>query len=320
MPFRDIKGQCQALNIIKAGIESQRLEGGYLFTGPDSIGKKMAAVAFSQAVNCLFLSKLDACAECPSCKKIAKNQHPDVRLFSEETGSIKIEIIRDMQKWISLKPYEGKFKVFIIDNAHMLTPEASNCLLKVLEEPPKSSLVMLITDRPNMLLKTIISRCRVVKFKPYNREDLTRELEGSYSMDHSIAHFLAYFSEGRLGEALRLKKDKIMEERRAVIDKLKTPNSFNGITAMIDSKEAFLFILKVFSSWFRDLYFLKHGLPTNKVINYDYTEELLNSSRELSILNIDKVLTTIYDAAFYSQYSINPRLLILNLKAQIWVR
>ena len=78
-----------------------------------------------------------------------------------------------MQKWISLKPYEGKFKVFIIDNAHMLTPEASNCLLKVLEEPPKSSLVMLITDRPNMLLKTFISRCRVVKFNPYNRDDLT---------------------------------------------------------------------------------------------------------------------------------------------------
>ena len=213
MPFKDIKGQRQALNIIKAGIESQRLEGGYLFTGPASIGKKMAAVAFSQAVNCYSLSKADACAECPSCKKIAKNQHPDVRLFSEETGEIKTEIIRDMQKWIFLKPYEGKFKVFIIDNAHMLTPKASNRLLKVLEEPPKSSLIILITDRPNRLFKTVISRCKVVKFKPYNRDDLTKELEGSYGMSHSVAHFLAYFSEGRLGEALRLRKDKIIEER-----------------------------------------------------------------------------------------------------------
>ena len=135
-------------------------------------------------------------------------------------------------------------------------------------------------------------------------------------MDHSIAHFLAYFSEGRLGEALRLKKDKIMEERRAVIDKLKTPNSFNGITAMIDKGVSF--ILRYSPLGFAICIF-KAQLPTNK-IKYDYTEELLNSSRELSILNIDKVLTTIYDAAFYSQYSINPRLLILNLKAQIWER
>jgi len=318
MPFNEIRGQSEALQIIKAGIESEKIQGGYLFSGPDSVGKKMTAVILSQAINCLSSSQSDACGACVSCKKIENNRHPDVHFISANNGQLKIEDIRQMQKEISLRAYEGKYKVFIIDDAHMLTPEASNCLLKVLEEPPRSSLIILITDKPGMLFKTIISRCKIIKFKPLMREELRQELQNSQGLDKSTAHFLAYFSEGRLGEALRLKGTDIISERNVIIEKLKRPASFNSIELKADDRESLLFTLNILSAWFRDLYLMKYGMPDNEAINFDRKDDLLESLSRFSSLNLERILTAIADTVFYSQNNINTRLLLLNLKAQIW--
>jgi len=291
--------------------------GGYLFSGPDSVGKKMASIILSQALNCV-LNNNDACGTCPSCKKIENGQHPDVHLISAADGQLRIEDIRQLQKEINLKAYEGRFKVFIIDNAHMLTPEASNCLLKVLEEPPSLSLIILVTDKPGLLFKTIISRCKIIKFSAQKREELADELKGSYGLDSTSARFLAYYSEGRLGEALRLKGTDIMNTRNSVIDTLSRPSSFSSIGLKVEDKSSLLFALKILSAWFRDLYLLKAGVPDSEAINFDRRSDLLKDLSRFSSVDLERILTAISTTVFYSQSNINTRLLLLNLRAQIW--
>ena len=318
MPFKDIKGQERALEIIKINLDRGKLAGGYLFTGPESVGKKMSARVLSQALNCLQNTN-DACGVCSSCIKIEKGQHPDVHIISSNDPKLKIEEIRQLKKDIYLRAYEGKFKVFIIDNAHTLTPEASNCLLKVLEEPPDSSLIILVTDKGPMLFKTIISRCKVVKFKAQKRQDLELILREGYNLDKGLAHFLAYFSEGKLGNALRLKDSDILRVRNNIIDRLMAPSLFDLAGLKIEDRKSFYLSLNILNTWFRDLYLMKFGMPQPEAINSDRSGELSKALVYFSISDLERILTAIFNTAAYLERNINTRLLLHNLKAQIWV-
>ena len=219
MSFQHIKGQDKPIRLLQRCLEQSSLEGGYLFSGPDGIGKRLAALETAKALNCDQRSA-EACGQCPACRRIEAQQHPDVHTIASGESEIKIEAIRQLKNQIGLKAYEGRHKVFIIDNAHRLTPEASNALLKVLEEPPSKSLLILISDKPARLFKTILSRCKTVKFFPLRREELQGLLREDYALDSESAHFLAYFCEGRLGECLRLKDTDIIQEKNRIIDAL----------------------------------------------------------------------------------------------------
>ncbi|MFH1198999.1 MAG: AAA family ATPase [Candidatus Omnitrophota bacterium] len=168
MSFSDIKGQDSSLEILQGHMKNARLARGYLFLGPEGVGKVLTAKTLAKALNCKE-NNLDSCDKCPSCLKIESNQHPDVHIVDSEDAEIKIEDIRNLQSQISLRPYEGRFKVFIIKNAHSLNQASGNAFLKTLEESPGESVIILLSDKPNLLLKTIISRCQAIKFYPVPR-------------------------------------------------------------------------------------------------------------------------------------------------------
>lgn len=293
------------------------MEGGYLFTGPEGIGKKMAALALAKALNCPE-AKTDACGHCASCLKIENGQHPDVHIITGEGAQIKIEAIRQLQKDVSLKAYEGVFKAFIIDNAHTLSAEAANCLLKILEEPPKKSLIILITDKPNLLFKTIISRCKTLKFLPLKREVLEAILKKDYKLDVQFAHFLAYFSEGRLGQALKLKDSGILAKKNNLIDKFVLASRPDIDSMAAQDKEDVRFSLNLLAAWFRDIYLLKAGLPEQEVINSDRREDLTRSARGFSFLDLEAIFTNISTAISYLEKNVNTRLLLFNLRMELW--
>lgn len=319
MPLSDIKGQDQALEILKAYIDSGRLGGGYLFTGPSSVGKKMTAKILAQALNCVGNNN-QACGSCPSCLKINSDAHPDVHIISGDDGQLKIGYVRQLQKDINLKAYEGRFKVFIIDNAHTLTSEAANCLLKVLEEPPRSSLIILITDKPNLLFKTILSRCKIVKFHAAKRKELNKTLSRDYGLDSSLAHFLSYFSEGRLGEALRLKDSSILNRKNDIIDKFVISSSFGVEGIDIEDKQDFYSTLNILSAWFRDIYLIKSGVPDLELINLDRKDDLLKIVNRFSYPDLDRIIGVLSNTILCLERNINTKLLLHNLKAQIWER
>ncbi|MFA5411181.1 MAG: AAA family ATPase [Candidatus Omnitrophota bacterium] len=320
MSFADIKGQDQAVERLKEYLRQGRLASSYLFLGPDGVGKCLAARTLAKAINCLE-DNLDSCGRCPSCLKIEKNGHPDVHILGSSSGetlaasgTIKIEDIRQMQKEINLKSYEGKLKVFIIDNAHRLTAEASGALLKTLEEPPAESLIILLSSKPALLFKTVISRCQVLKFLPLPRIKLEEILQKDYRFDSREAHFLAYFCEGRLGYAMRLKELDIFREKNRIIEGLGSPGILAPGEDLAESRESLRQGLNILAAWFRDIYMIKTGSIHKELINFDRREQLLRLMNRYSFSELDEILKYISDSLLYLEQNINVKLLLSNLK------
>ena len=160
MPFRDVTGHRRVVELLSRSIAHQALPPSLIFAGPQGTGKRFAALAVAQALNCIALKNGDACGACLQCTRIARSVHPDVTIVEPgDSGSIKIEQVRDVIDGASYRPFEGRRRVVVIDEAEALVPAAQNALLKTLEEPPSSSVFILVTSRPDMLLPTVRSRC-----------------------------------------------------------------------------------------------------------------------------------------------------------------
>lgn len=316
MLFNAIKGQDRPIAMLKNYLAQSCLEGGYLFSGPEGIGKKLTALTLAKALNC-EQGFGEPCAGCPPCLKIEKNQHPDVHLIGQGDCDIKIDDIRRLQHQINLRPYEGRKKVFIIDNAHQLTADASNALLKVLEEPPKDSLIIIISDKPSLLFKTILSRCKVLKFSPLERERLKQLFMEDFRLDNNTAHFLAYFSEGRLGCGLRLKEGDTLKEKNNIIDDfIFSPKpGFNNLPSQ--ERQDIRRYINILASWLRDIYLLKMGLPYSQAVNFDRRAELLKQAQRFCVPELSRMMDALSESVSYLERNINVKLILYNLKAQL---
>ena len=318
MAFTQIRGQSRALETLSGYLETQRLSGAYLFIGPKGIGKSLAARNFAKVLNCLN-QRRDACDKCPSCLKIEQNQHPDFHLIqAAESEAIKIEAVRDLKKEINLKAYLGRRKIFLIEQAHNLTPEAQNALLKVLEEPAGESTIILVTDKPALLFKTIISRCQIIRFSSLKRPQLEQILKDDYALDGASAHFLAYFCEGSIGRALQFKDSQIFREKNQIIDAFALSAKVNPQQLAVETKEEMRRCLNILAAWFRDIYLIKIGAAHSELIHLDRRDELLRLMQRYSWFELEEVMKFIADALLYLEQNVNLRLLLSNLRMELW--
>ena len=317
MSFKQIKGQDKPISILQSYIKNSRLSGGYLFSGPQGVGKKLAALALAKTVNCSE-EGLDSCDTCPSCMKIANSQHPDLHIIEAGDSEIKIETIRQLQKDISLRPFEAKKKVFIIDDAHKLTPEASNALLKVLEEPPKQSLIILTSDKANLIFKTIVSRCKTVKFSPLRRQELQRILKDDFGLESSLSHFLAYFSEGRLGSALKMRDSDLFTRKNDFLDEICLNAKPRLDSLPLKTREDIRSFLGILAAWFRDIYLIKVGMPHSELINLDRIKDLLKDMSRFSFMQLNDILDSVSDSLRFLDQNVNTKLLLNDLGVKLW--
>ena len=302
MRFSGCVGHDKPIGIINSFIESGRLSGAYIFSGPEGIGKKMVAKMAARELNGATEGR----------------EHPDLHIIDRGNSQIKIEDIRVMQHQASLRPYEGKMNIFIIDNAHRLNPEAANSLLKLLEEPPGDCLFILVTHKPQSIFKTVLSRCKIIKFTPLARADLESFLISEHSLDRQSAHFLAYYAEGRLGLALKLKDSRLAGEKNRMLDSFLFPEQASDRDRPLQDKEEIRAFLNILASWFRDIYLLKSGLGQREAIHADRESDLLKLSRKFSFKQLDDIVTCISESFMYLDNNINAKLLLHNLGAQLW--
>ncbi|WP_417910702.1 DNA polymerase III subunit delta' [Candidatus Electronema sp. PJ] len=164
MPFSQIIGQTKALNLLGRALQGGRMAHGYLFTGPEGVGKSTTARALAAQLLCQSTGESKPCGHCSSCKKFAAGSHPDFLWLQPEGASIKINQIRELKKALSFAPLERGLRIVLIDDAQTMGREAGNSLLKLLEEPPPDNLLLLIASDAEPLLDTLVSRCQVIPF------------------------------------------------------------------------------------------------------------------------------------------------------------
>ncbi len=212
MPFAEVHGHHRLVELLKRSIARGTLPPSLLFVGPAGVGKRLTAVAVAQALNCLEPSD-DACGECAACRRIARGIHPDVLLVQPgDSGAIKIDQVREIIERAAYRPFEGRRRVVIVDDADALVAAAQNALLKTLEEPPPSSIFILVTARPDVLLATVRSRCPQLRFRPLSADDLAAALV-AHGETESEARAVAATADGSIGQALQARAGDVVEAR-----------------------------------------------------------------------------------------------------------
>ena len=224
-------GNSAAITLLKGAIDQDRVSHAYLFTGPNRVGKRTLAVDFARALNCNAKdfaapgwSGLDpavSCEQCSACDRIARSNHADVQIITSATQTsndadakaaqrrvmIGIDLIKDLQSDAMLKPYEGRAKIFIIDEANRMSPDASNALLKTLEEPPGRVHIVLTSLSADLLPETITSRCHLVRMRPVPAEIIEEALTTRFEISGDDARNLAKMSMGAPGWAIAALND-----------------------------------------------------------------------------------------------------------------
>jgi len=273
MAFRDVVNQDHAVLLLRSAVRTGKVGHAYLFVGPGGVGRRTLALAFGQFLNCERPADGDACGECVACQKIARSNHPDVRMLDIAHGQyievpdkdhkgkeIPVDQIRALRQDAAFPPYEGRRKVFIIAEAERMNASAANSLLKILEEPPARVTFILIAESSVALLPTIVSRCQLVRCSFIKTDEIERALTERWGIEPDRARVLAVLADGRLGRALEwATSEGRLEARDRLLDLLPTLEA-SDLVARLDaaemlSKAADLLpeLLDLAVLWYRDL-------------------------------------------------------------------
>ena len=219
MPFRGVAGHRSTLRLLARAVAHNTLPPSLLFAGPRGTGKQRTAKAVAETLNCsqpisAADLELDACGTCATCQRIARNVHADVILVEPgESGTIKVEQVRDVVDRSGYRPFEGRRRVVIVDEADAMVHPAQNALLKTLEEPPPASVFILISAMPDSLLLTVRSRCPVLRFGPLTNAEVVDVLTRQHGYSAAEANASAAEADGSVGRALESRSVDLVEAR-----------------------------------------------------------------------------------------------------------
>jgi len=230
MPFRHLAGHRVLLDLVARAAARGSLPPSLIFAGPDGVGKRLAALSLAQLFNCTSVVGAadgelapDACGDCSACRRIARGVHADVLAIEPgDTGSIKVDQVRAAIERTAYRPFEGRRRLVIIDDADAMEAPPQNALLKTLEEPPASSTFVLVTSRPDVLLPTVRSRCQRIRFGPLSPAEIAPVLMRDHGFAEREAHAAAAAAEGSIGRALEGDSEAYVEARDAAEAMLKT--------------------------------------------------------------------------------------------------
>lgn len=305
--FDQLTGNERVKNLLGRMLEEQRLPGAMLFTGEEGIGKKLFALELAKALNCRSPKAFEACGECPSCKRISKfnypqsndsddwkqiiwTDHPDVGMVVAPKRVLLVDQMRQIEREANFRPYEGKARVFLIEDADKLNDQSANALLKVLEEPPHTSHIVLLTSRPAMLLATIRSRCQMIRFSPLDVDEIESHLVKNKIAGAAEARLRARVARGSLGRAMSGEFDDYIDQREAMLKVLSALAASDDRLQLLRSSEEFNDArhkdeyetrLDILETLIRDAWMLSLGAAPANVVNEDLLPQLKKISERL---------------------------------------
>ena len=273
-----VHGNASAREMLHRLVERESLPHALCLGGPSGVGKRTVALALAHCLNCLEQAELDC--SCGACHKIRQAIHPDVRTVVADGNFIKIDQIRKLLQLVRMRPYEGRAKVFVIDDADRMNEESANALLKTLEEPPPDTYLVLTTSRPDSLLPTIRSRCRMVRFQALPRGEVTKILE-RLEIDPDEAARRALYARGSVGTALAVdlesaeaRRDRALKLLQSLPDRPPTADLWQRAKELASDKEELAESLETLKVLCRDLAVVSRSGDPETFANPDLRDSL----------------------------------------------
>lgn len=341
--FESILSQKRPVKILTRLLETGKIPHAFIFTGMEGVGKRLTALTFAMAVNCeghgedtlgnsrmgsdsIRSSKDTPCGRCRSCNKIKAGSHPDVLTVAPEGSMIKIQQIRNLIRTLTLKPYEARVRVVIISQSHTLNPAAGNALLKILEEPPDRTLLILTAPQTGDILPTIVSRCRPIRFNPLSREHIKLLLEKNANLDEGKADVLSTMASGSFSRALTRSRANWIHRRQWLLSSVcfDRPDQMQALSVrtllafsekLAVNKDTATASLEILAVWLRDLIVWRYR--PRSIVNQDLKNEIQSASEKKPVAQLYKMIEIVLQAERDIRTNMNLRLcldmMMLNL-------
>lgn len=324
--FRDIIGQEQIKGHLQAALRTHRISHAYIIHGDRNAGKEFIAKIFSMALQC-EQGKEEPCQECHSCKQALSGNHPDIiRVTHEKPNTIGVEDIRiQINQDIGIKPYQGPYKVYLINEGEKMTVQAQNALLKTLEEPPEYGVILILTNSMETLLPTIVSRCVVLNMRPVLDQQVKKYLMETLEIPDYKAEVCTAFARGNIGRAKLLASSEEFENvREEAVTLLKYINEMeiSEIVTAIKKITEYQFdvtdYLDILSIWYRDILMFKAMNDANHLIFRQEIQYIKKVADRSSYEGIEQVLNALEKAksrlAANVSFDLTMELLLLTIK------
>jgi len=332
--FDLIRGQQQAIGLLTTLLRKGHIPHALVFTGIDGIGKQTTAQAFAMACNCddpqpfsasssetFPPARINACGQCRSCRRILSDNHPDILHLRPSGNMIRIAVIRDLIQQLTIKPFEQGKRVVIIAGSDTMNMEASNALLKVLEEPPENTLLILTAQQTADLLPTIVSRCQQIRFSSLPRDVLIGLLTADDALTPEEARAAAALAEGSYTHALKMVQAGWIPRRNWLANELSrldgrsTTAKLALAEKLADGKKLLPDTLAWLMTWYRDL--IVFPFQPEHIVNSDLRHQIRAEAAKTSPQALIDRMKAVQRARQHLQTNANPRLTMEDLVLQL---
>lgn len=325
--FKDIVGQEKIKEHLQNAISMDKVSHAYIISGERNCGKEFMAKVFAQTLLCENPQDQEPCEICHSCIQANTQNNPDIIFVSHEKPNvIGVDDIRiQINQTVDIRPYSGEKKIYIINDADLMTIQAQNALLKTLEEPPKYVVIILLTNNLEVFLPTVLSRCVVLDFKPVKDDDIKEFLMSSMQIPDYKADICVAFARGNVGKARLLAKseefDKVKDEALALLKNIHDME-INEIVASIKKISEYKLdvndYLDIFSIWYRDVLLFKATHDANGMVFREEIQYIIKASDRSSYEGIETVIDALEKCKSRLKANVNfelsMELLLLTIK------
>ena len=324
--FKDVVGHKDILKYISSAVENNRVSHAYILNGERGSGKKMLANLFAMTLLC-ETGDNEPCGKCHSCKQAESGNHPDIiRVTHEKPNSISVDDIRtQVNNTVDIKPYQGPYKVYIIPQADMMTPQAQNAILKTIEEPPSYAVFLLLTENAETLLPTINSRCVMLKLRNIKDTLIKKYLMENLEIPDYKADMCTAFAQGNMGRAIMLATSEHFNEiKEEAVHLLREINDMDvdaleaAVKRVVSYKMNITDYLDVISVWYRDVLIYKATKNVDQVVFSDQLRFIKDRASKSSYEGIENILDGIEKAKARLKANVNfeltMELLLLTIK------
>lgn len=324
--FHDIVGQEQIKEHLQNALETHKVSHAYIINGEKSSGKEFIARIFAMALQC-EREGVEPCNECHSCKQALSDNQPDIiRVTHEKPGTISVDDIRaQVNNDVVIKPYSSRYKVYIINEAEKMTPQAQNAILKTLEEPPEYAVILLLVSNLNTLLPTILSRCVVLNMKPVRDELVKSYLMEQLQVPDYKADVCVAFARGNLGKAKALASSEEFENVKSealgllkYIQDMEISEIIAAIKKMGEFKLETSDYLDILAIWYRDVLLFKATADASHLVFREELQAIRKVAGRSSYEGIENVIQALDKAKKRLEANVNfdlvMELLFLEMK------